>query len=494
VFKIYLEDIDANDSTIFIVNTKQMSSITLFTKNDALMNRNSLRIDQPQVLSFMQPTFTAITQSILLLGSSNGKYQSLLISAAPGAGKSTLLSLITTFSKSLSTLQVLHIPLRNIKSSQADQTRRDIEEVIALIKATNESLYNVNSVETLVVTLFRLSCGSCQVYDPKSPLLITLDDVDALLSAISIHFGSRDEPQTPAYDDTLLTYAALMKCILSTLSSRAAGTPPHVLVVGSTSFLSAELPSGNLGAPVFEKVLNMSKPLLLDRIALLSGFLTKYAALESLDWSISPNKTPLEIWSQQAASLCRGYLPGDLVKVMRRVDTFYAADEPEDRISATPTPLLWKHILSAMASVRPRQLDKIQELVHAVDVDSGTTLEWDDLAGYKTLKISIKRILRQLCLDGSSDLTTANRFKSLSQSLQRQRGGIVLHGGSGNGKSYIARIIASQVRVNFLSVRCTELMSKYFGETEANIRAVFHNAVAPCLLFFDEFDVFAHKR
>ena len=50
--------------------------------------------------------------------------------------------------------------------------------------------------------------------------------------------------------------------------------------------------------------------------------------------------------------------------------------------------------------------------------------------------------------------------------------------------------------MNFLSIRSTELLSKYFGETEENIRKVFVNAraCAPTVLFFDEFDAIAHKR
>ena len=53
-----------------------------------------------------------------------------------------------------------------------------------------------------------------------------------------------------------------------------------------------------------------------------------------------------------------------------------------------------------------------------------------------------------------------------------------------------------QAKMNFVSVKSTELLSKYFGQTEAAIRSVFKQAraSAPCVVFFDEFDALAYKR
>jgi len=50
--------------------------------------------------------------------------------------------------------------------------------------------------------------------------------------------------------------------------------------------------------------------------------------------------------------------------------------------------------------------------------------------------------------------------------------------------------------MNMLIVHSTDILSKYFGQTEAKIRQLFQNAraAAPCLLFFDDFDALAHKR
>ena len=53
-----------------------------------------------------------------------------------------------------------------------------------------------------------------------------------------------------------------------------------------------------------------------------------------------------------------------------------------------------------------------------------------------------------------------------------------------------------QAKMNFVSVRSSDLLSKYFGQTESAIRLLFKQvrAAAPCVLFLDEFDVLAFKR
>lgn len=50
--------------------------------------------------------------------------------------------------------------------------------------------------------------------------------------------------------------------------------------------------------------------------------------------------------------------------------------------------------------------------------------------------------------------------------------------------------------MNYISVRCTSLLSRYFGQTESRLRSLFRKAraVSPCILFFDEFDTVAMNR
>ena len=68
--------------------------------------------------------------------------------------------------------------------------------------------------------------------------------------------------------------------------------------------------------------------------------------------------------------------------------------------------------------------------------------------------------------------------------------GILLTGPPGCGKTLLAKAIATESQVNFISVKGPALLSKYVGESERQVRDVFRKAkqAAPCILFFDEID------
>lgn len=74
--------------------------------------------------------------------------------------------------------------------------------------------------------------------------------------------------------------------------------------------------------------------------------------------------------------------------------------------------------------------------------------------------------------------------------------GILLHGPSGTGKTLLAKAVATESEVNFISVRGPELLSKWVGESERGIREIFRRArqQSPCIIFFDEIDSIAPVR
>ena len=57
-----------------------------------------------------------------------------------------------------------------------------------------------------------------------------------------------------------------------------------------------------------------------------------------------------------------------------------------------------------------------------------------------------------------------------------------------SGKTLLAKAIANECQANFISVKGPELLTMWFGESEANVRDIFDKArsAAPCVLFFDE--------
>ncbi|MGE5575794.1 MAG: CDC48 family AAA ATPase [Syntrophothermus sp.] len=74
--------------------------------------------------------------------------------------------------------------------------------------------------------------------------------------------------------------------------------------------------------------------------------------------------------------------------------------------------------------------------------------------------------------------------------------GILLTGPSGTGKTLVARALAGELEVNFITVEGPALFSKWLGESERALRHVFKAArqAAPCILFFDEIDALAPVR
>ena len=68
--------------------------------------------------------------------------------------------------------------------------------------------------------------------------------------------------------------------------------------------------------------------------------------------------------------------------------------------------------------------------------------------------------------------------------------GFLFYGPPGCGKTFLAKAIANECQANFISVKGPELLTMWFGESEANVRDIFDKArqSAPCVLFFDELD------
>ena len=74
--------------------------------------------------------------------------------------------------------------------------------------------------------------------------------------------------------------------------------------------------------------------------------------------------------------------------------------------------------------------------------------------------------------------------------------GILLHGPPGTGKTLLAKAVASESNAHFISISGPEIMSKFYGESEARLREIFKEAKekAPSIIFIDEIDSIAPKR
>ena len=74
--------------------------------------------------------------------------------------------------------------------------------------------------------------------------------------------------------------------------------------------------------------------------------------------------------------------------------------------------------------------------------------------------------------------------------------GVLLHGPPGTGKTLLAKAVANETNAHFISISGPEIMSKFYGESEARLREIFREAKekAPSIMFVDEIDSIAPKR
>jgi transitional endoplasmic reticulum ATPase len=102
-------------------------------------------------------------------------------------------------------------------------------------------------------------------------------------------------------------------------------------------------------------------------------------------------------------------------------------------------------------------------------------------------------VKRELARAVEWPLTYSVMFERLRTEAPR---GILLYGPPGTGKTLLAKAVANESNVNFISVKGPELLDKFVGESERAVREVFHRARqnAPTIVFFDELDALAPER
>jgi SpoVK/Ycf46/Vps4 family AAA+-type ATPase len=120
------------------------------------------------------------------------------------------------------------------------------------------------------------------------------------------------------------------------------------------------------------------------------------------------------------------------------------------------------------------------------DVMQRVRVRLDDVAGMTDVK-------EQLELSLLGPMRNPELMKAYKMSA---RGGLLLYGPPGCGKTYIAKAISGELGANFYQVGIADILHEWFAQSERSIRAVFDSARrnAPCVLFFDEVDALGHRR
>jgi transitional endoplasmic reticulum ATPase len=123
----------------------------------------------------------------------------------------------------------------------------------------------------------------------------------------------------------------------------------------------------------------------------------------------------------------------------------------------------------------------------STDIDrNGNKSKFTDLAG-------IDDIIQKINISILYPLIHREKYRALGVNPPR---GVLLKGPSGTGKTCLARAIATEAKANFVSVQCTDIISKVVGAPSRAISHLFNRARAstPCVLFFDQFEAIARCR
>jgi transitional endoplasmic reticulum ATPase len=114
------------------------------------------------------------------------------------------------------------------------------------------------------------------------------------------------------------------------------------------------------------------------------------------------------------------------------------------------------------------------------------TETWEDIGGLEDAILQLKEVIEW-------PLKYPELYSHLNS---KPPNGILLFGPPGTGKTLLARALAHESEINFISVKGPEFLSKWVGESEKAVRETFRKArsAAPCIIFFDEIDAIAGLR
>lgn len=334
------------------------------------------------------------------------------------------------------------------------------------LEASEDSNAESNDVEVTLV-----DCASLLLEAGRSSLpptvgprgakvhVLLIDDLDALVS-LRDEDARQERSRVTDWICRLLT-GPENDSDLNTNFNRHAGSSESLL---SSVFVLAtcadtrvnELPArlvSRTNASAFPLRMQLTVPSLEERTKLVHGMLYD----QGKDTSIA----------EVIAKTTAGFVAGDLARLCN---------------SWEPTNESQQAIVARAAATKPRAL------VSAGDVQEAqrAAAAMPDMAGYVEVRERLTQLIQWQWLHPEA-----------TQRLGAQPPtGILLYGPSGCGKTFLAHKMGQASACNFLSIKSSDLVSKYVGESERLIRDLFSRArhAAPCILFFDELDSIATRR
>jgi len=275
----------------------------------------------------------------------------------------------------------------------------------------------------------------------NAPAILFLDEIDSIA-------GSRDEDA-----DMENRVVAQLLTLMDGLDQRE-----DVVVVGATNRVDAVDPALRRGGR-FDREIEIGVPDETGRREILDVHTRAMPLADNVDLD-------------RVASGTHGFVGADIASLAREAGLATLRRDPE-KLQVTRA-----DFQRALANVEPSAMRE-----YVAESPTETFADVGGLAG-------TKRELREAV---EWPLQYGPLFEAAATD---PHSGILLYGPPGTGKTLLARAIAGETGVNFVSVAGPEVLDRYVGESEAAIRELFERArqTAPAIVFLDEVDAIANRR
>jgi transitional endoplasmic reticulum ATPase len=292
-----------------------------------------------------------------------------------------------------------------------------------------------------------------------APAIIFIDEIDAIAPKRE-DMGSEKQVERRV--------VAQLLALLDGLESRG-----HIVVIGATNIPNT-IDSALRRPGRFDREISLPIP-------------DKNGRLEILEIHTRGMPLAKDVDVEKLAEITHGFVGADLEalareaamsalrKILPKID-FELSDIPYETLLKLE--ITMDNFLEAMKEIEPSAIREV--FVEVPDV------RWSDVGGLEDIKQELKEAIEW-------PLKYPDVFKKANTNPPK---GILLYGKPGTGKTLLAKAVANESGVNFISIKGPQLISRYVGESERGVRETFRKAkhAAPTILFLDEMDSLVPRR
>jgi transitional endoplasmic reticulum ATPase len=324
----------------------------------------------------------------------------------------------------------------------------------AIAHETEASFFSVSGPEIIHKFYGESEANLRKIFEEaarKGPSIVFLDEIDAIAP-------KREQ----AVGDVEKRVVAQLLALMDGLTKRQ-----NVIVIGATNIPNALDPA--LRRPGrFDREISIPIPDRYGRQEIMEIHSRGMPLAKDVDMSHLAEITHGFVGADVEA-LCRESAMICLRRIMPDID-FALTSIPYDDLAKLEVHM--DDFISALKEVEPSAIREV-----FVEIPN---VRWEDVGGLGETKMRLIEAIEW-------PLKYALLFEEANI---RPPKGILLSGPPGCGKTLLAKAVANESKVNFISVKGPALLSKYVGESEKAVREVFKKArqASPCIIFFDEID------